>query len=576
VIGRFNMMLNPKTALLVIGLASFVGAVTNQGNSSLTVAGKPRESLGECMGVHGGGPSETQFDWKGIGGIITGILDAVTPEIPFPIFSTVWNIFNTIFGSISGNEAESGEYFDDLEECIGKMINSAIEHDHVETARGQYIIVLKNLDNFYKMMPKEGTALEEVNLQSLIDFMSFITANTDFLLGHVATELPGYHHERFVQQALEAISMEILAWITFMQRMQLDLSLNSLACDKSRFALKTIEDRLIRFSDPSSNKFSIQYILDHSEFNTWEKAIGVTQDINCRREVFTCEGDATYKVRDDYNDLNYYSCSTNDCDSENGSCRPQLPGGDCDFSKGEMDGYLSPYLKNATDKLRFRDTLRSSISKTGQFVNIAYQEAERLQNYICYGYTDIKCGQNPACGVNYQCIGGECRMIPGCENCIPIVNNWQEKALSEESVEAQSEFCKSIMDGEDEYDPEVCGWLLPMFAETVYPVFLDGQQVCQNQGFCSERTLTSCDYCFVLLKDIGDTIASDYKIEEITKFVMDKWQEDYEDIDDYNIPYYIEKTLKGLGITISEAASSNAFHLAEMFCCEITPNGDCC
>ena len=38
----------------------------------------------------------------------------------------------------------------------------------------------------------------------------------------------GYHHDRFVVQALEAISIEMLAWITFIQRMQLDLTLNSL------------------------------------------------------------------------------------------------------------------------------------------------------------------------------------------------------------------------------------------------------------------------------------------------------------------------------------------------------------
>ena len=92
---------------------------------------------------------------------------------------------------MSGNEAESGKYFDDMEECIGKMINSAIENDHVQTAKSQFKVVLKNLDNFYSSMPEEGTALEEVNLQSLIDYMNSITDNTDSLLGHVEGDRPG-------------------------------------------------------------------------------------------------------------------------------------------------------------------------------------------------------------------------------------------------------------------------------------------------------------------------------------------------------------------------------------------------
>jgi len=156
------------------------------------------------------------------------------------------------------------------------------------------------------------------------------------------------------------------------------------------------------------------------------------------------------------------------------------------------------------------------------------------------------------------------------------LNNWQEKLLLEESVVHQIDLCKEAV-SEDEYDPEGCDWLMPMFAETVYPVFLDGQQVCSNQGFCSERTLTSCDYCFVLLKGIGDNMASDYKIEEITKFVTDKWQEDYEYIIDYyDIPYYIEKTLKLMGMLISGCTAGDCFGWIEQTCCEITPNGDCC
>ena len=112
-------------------------------------------------------------------------------QIPFPIFSTGWNLFKTIFNSVSGNEAESGKYFDDMERCIGKMINSAIENDHVQTAKSQFAVVLMNLDNFYSTMPKEGTVLEEVNLDSLIYFINSMTTNTNLLLGHVEGDRPG-------------------------------------------------------------------------------------------------------------------------------------------------------------------------------------------------------------------------------------------------------------------------------------------------------------------------------------------------------------------------------------------------
>jgi len=630
VIGRFNMVLNQKTAFLLIGLASVgwaatIKAATYEGNSSLTVAGKPRESLGECMGVHGGGSDETQFDWQGIGGLITGIADAVTPEIPFPIFSTGWNLFKTIFNSVSGNEAESGKYFDDMEKCIGKMINSAIENDHVQTARSQYKVVLKNLDNFYSTMPKEGTALEEDDLQSLIDYMNFITDNTDSLLGHVEGDRPGYHHDRFVQQALEAVSMEMLAWITFIQRMEIDLTLNSLACNKAQYAMKRIEDRRIRFSEPSSNEFSIQYILDHSDFNSWEKDIGRVYDRDCHYSGFTCSGFASYKIRDGYNDITYFACETNDCDCDqwvcdasNGHCVPELPGGNCHFSSGGADQYLAPYLKNATDKLRFRDTLRSTISKTGHFVNIAYQEAQRQHNYVCNGaYTDIKCGQHPGCGVDFKCIDGECRCksdtacqtgqkcISGscvcandsgcasgefcrsgacrpdtsseCGNCVPTVDNWKRYLLSDESIAEQTELLRQTVCSEEE-DYAFCEnfiydfWLL--FAETVYPVFLDGQEVCYNQGSCLKRTSMSCDYCLSLFEGIGENVGSRYKIGEITEFVMATWQDNdmcngWDACGDCEcVPHYIEKGL----LAMSEAIKSRA----DFNCCEHTPNQDCC
>ena len=62
--------------------------------------------------------------------------------------------------------------------------------------------------------------------------------------------------------------------------------------------MKRIEDRLIRFSEPSSNEFSIQYILDHSDFNSWEKEIySGMHDRECHFSGFTCSGYASYKVR---------------------------------------------------------------------------------------------------------------------------------------------------------------------------------------------------------------------------------------------------------------------------------------
>ena len=61
--------------------------------------------------------------------------------------------------------------------------------------------------------------------------------------------------------------------------------------------MKLIEDRLIRFSNPSSNEFNIQYILDHSDFNTWEKEIGLVHSQDCHYSGFTCSGYASYKIR---------------------------------------------------------------------------------------------------------------------------------------------------------------------------------------------------------------------------------------------------------------------------------------
>ena len=96
--------------------------------------------------------------------------------------------------------------------------------------------------------------------------------------------------------------------------------------------------------------------------------------------------------RDDYNDVEYFNCHTDDCLCYTGpcndilhSCSPRLPGGDCPFSEDGKVQFLAPYLKNATDKLIFKETLKNTISKTGVFVNIAYQEAQRQHNYICNG-----------------------------------------------------------------------------------------------------------------------------------------------------------------------------------------------
>ena len=71
-----------------------------------------------------------------------------------------------------------------------------------------------------------------------------------------------------------------------------------------------------------------------------------------------------------------------------------------------------------------------------------------------------------------------------CGNCVPTVDNWKEYLLSDESIAEQKAVLEDIVCPEEE-DAASCREYIqsfwPMFAETVYPVFLDGQEVCYNQ-----------------------------------------------------------------------------------------------
>ena len=71
-----------------------------------------------------------------------------------------------------------------------------------------------------------------------------------------------------------------------------------------------------------------------------------------------------------------------------------------------------------------------------------------------------------------------------CGNCVPTVDNWKEYLLSDESIAEQTGILGATVCQAEE-DPVHCEEFIPvfwpMFVGIVYPVFLDGHQVCYNQ-----------------------------------------------------------------------------------------------
>ena len=71
-----------------------------------------------------------------------------------------------------------------------------------------------------------------------------------------------------------------------------------------------------------------------------------------------------------------------------------------------------------------------------------------------------------------------------CGNCVPTINNWQENLLSDESIAEQIAVLQAVLcpaEADETFCEDFIPFFWPLFAGTVYPVFLDGEQVCYNQ-----------------------------------------------------------------------------------------------